>query len=289
MGAFAGVTFAADRTDAANSTSRAPDSRRAVATAAGVVRVHGTRGNSRGVGGDVVSARLLASADSGTPDVWATVVDAGDRTYAASYVAPATGAFSTRRFHRDRIQRRRSPSSVGARAQLPRRRRRTSRRMRSWASRAKITFVIRAVNARRRAGGRRRRGRRVRAGVSPAGDTFGSFPAVARRRYRRSAADGGGYLVTWRADRVRYDSDGVPEPYVFNVTLGGAHVRGSPFFARLKPAARRRRGYHRVRLVGRVDDCATAKPSPSPDDRNTSSCRPATRSATTRRTTRSIR
>ena len=226
------------RIDAASSTVSGAGSANAVAgaTASFVVSARDALGNPRVVGGDVVSARLLASAARGTPDVWATVVDNGDGTYAASYAAPATGDFQLDvRLGSDAVSG--SPFAVrAARAE-------TSATL-SFVEEDDIegvagenkTFVIRAVNTHGAAQADDDGVDDVFAlDISPAGDTFGSFPLGAAAT-RRAAADGGGYLVTWRADRVRYDSDGIPEPYVINVTLGGAHVRGSPFRARLKPA-----------------------------------------------------
>ena len=193
-------------------------------------------GNSRGVGGDVVSARLLASADRGPrtcgPPWW---TPATGRTW-RPYVAPATGEFRLDVFLG-------SDPASGSPFVVDATRAETAAAS-SYVEEDAIlgvagennTFVIRAVNAHGVAQADDDGVDDAFAlDVSPAGDTFGSFPRGATAT-RRSAADGGGYLVTWRADRVRYDSDGVPVPYVINVTLGGAHVRGSPFFARLKPA-----------------------------------------------------
>ena len=72
--------------------------------------------------------------------------------------------------------------------------------------------------------------------ISPSGNSFvprldGSLPGVAVATKTTC-----GYEVKWRADRVRYEIDGTVAPYELNVTLDGAHVKGSPFKLVAAPA-----------------------------------------------------
>ena len=68
--------------------------------------------------------------------------------------------------------------------------------------------------------------------ISPSGNS-GSFPPGEAVATKTTC----GYEVKWRADRVRYKIDGTVAPYELNVTLGGAHVQGSPFKLVAAPAS----------------------------------------------------
>ena len=248
IGTFPNVTFVPDRADAATSECSGAGASEAEmgATALLTLAARDALGNARRVGGDVVRARLLANATLGTSDAWATVEDAGDGTYAIAYVAPAVGSFELE-VTLGGFAVSGSPFAVAvARA--------ATSASASFAEGAAggdsaaaaggtlhgvagelNRVIVRAVNA---------HGAtqpiddavddRFDLAIEPAGDSFGSLPLGAAA-IRRAAADGGGYVATWRADRVVYDAAGTPRPYYLNVTLDGAHVAGSPFALTLRP------------------------------------------------------
>jgi len=74
--------------------------------------------------------------------------------------------------------------------------------------------------------------------ISPSGNSFGSLPQTDGSFPGEAVATKTtcGYEVKWRADRVRYKIDGTVAPYELNVTMGGAHVQGSPFKLVAAPA-----------------------------------------------------
>ena len=241
-----GVTFVASRSDAASS-SAAGDGVAAVASGAEgllTVTARDAYGNDRGVGGDDVAVRVAASSTLGTPESYGEVLDNGNGTYSVTYVAPAAvGAFnlsvtlggepvdgSSFSVNATRAVTNGSLSYVrGGAASV------------TGVAGANNSFVIVPVNvhgAPQPVNDAETSGDVFNLTISPADDSYGAFPdgAVA---VAVTASAGGGFKVTWRADRVLYYSDGTPLNYTLSVTFGSppAHILGSPFSAPLVAGA----------------------------------------------------
>ena len=241
-----GIAFVPSRSSAAHSTTTGDGvlSVESGATGAFDVVARDEFGNDRDVGGDAVVVRVAASASPDTPESYGAVVDHGNGTYGVTYDAPpAVGAFKLSvTLGGENV--RGSPFSVdatraatdGARSYV-----RGGAASVVGVAGATNSFIVVPKNvhgAPQPVGDAVTSGDEFRLTISPANDSYGSFPdgAIATPV---AASDGGGFKVTWRADRVLYDSSGSPLAYTLAVTFGDdtTHIEGSPFSATLVAGA----------------------------------------------------
>ena len=223
------------------------------ATGAFVVTSRDAFGNDRDVGGDAVVVRVVPDASSTAgviPESYGVVQDNGNGTYAVTYVAPpVVGAFdlevtlggervSGSLFSVDATR----AATDGALSYV-----RGGAASVAGVAGATNWFVVVPVNV-HGADQPAHNGTYAETSddvfasmvgefdyaISPANDSYGSFPDVASVV---PAANATGFNVTWRADRVLFNSDGSPRAYTLSVTRGGTHIRGSPFSAPLVAGA----------------------------------------------------
>jgi len=226
---YASVMFATGLSDAASTTVVGAGSGAAVTTL--TVEARDVNGNQRSVGGEVVSGRVLVRSDP----VWATTVDNLDGTYTLSYAVPVVGSFQlevklgTSSIKGSPFTLSVTPSNTSADQSFA-----EEEGVEAFGTAGSYqTFVIRPMNIH----GGPQADEVVddfKLAISPSGNTFGQ--TLEPSAVKRSSSEGGGYLVRWRADRILYDNAGSLKPYVLSVTLGGEHIKGSPFNMTLRPA-----------------------------------------------------
>ena len=227
---YRSVSFDTGLSDAAATTVVGAGTRNATAgeNTTVTVQVRDEYGNRRPSGGDVVSGRIVVD----NVDLWGVTVDNGDGSYALTYAAPREGSFElevmlgTSAVMGSPFTLAVLPSATSAALSF-------AEDVAAGTAGSNQTFVVRAVNVH---GGLQAASVNddFKLAISPSGNTFGQ--TLQPSAVKRSAGEGGGYAVNWRADRILYNKDGTVKPYLLNVTLGGVHIRGSPFSLRLRPA-----------------------------------------------------